>query len=142
MARRTIAIVAAAVMPAAGAAGCGEDDFPNRPRPPAVIVVSAAISGRGVSVSPARFGAGRVNLVITNQTGASHQITLRSRDIADGSEPLDQRTGPINPSDTASLTADLVEGTYLLSVGNRSVKPAVIDVGRRRESAQHRLLQP
>jgi hypothetical protein len=128
---------------AGAVAGCGgADDFPNEPRPPAAIVVSAAISDRRVSVSPEGFGAGTVNLIVTNETGASQQITLRSRRLAGAGRALVQSTGPINPSDTATLKADLAQGTYTLSASARTIDPARIDVGSRRASAQNRLLQP
>ncbi len=137
------AATAAAVVLAAALAGCGDDDdFANMPRPPAPIVVSAAITEEGVSVSPATFGAGTVNLIVTNQTDASQRVTLRSQELADGGQKLEQSTGPINPGDTASLKADLDQGTYVLSAGRRSIEPAIVDVGAARESAQDRLLQP
>jgi hypothetical protein len=138
---RTAAIACGVL--AVALAGCGGDeDFANEPRPPAPIVVSAAISERQVSVSPEDFGAGTVNLIVTNQTGASQQITLRSRRLARSGRALVQSTGPINPSDTATLKADLVQGTYTLSASERRIDPARIDVGSPRPSAQHRVLQP
>ena len=137
------AAIAAAVLFAAGAAGCGDDDdFANEPRPPAPIVVSASISEESVSISPERFGAGTVSLIVTNQTDASQRVTLRSQDLAAGGQKLDQSTGPINPGDTASLKADLDQGTYVLSVGSGAIEPVTVDVGASRESAQNRLLQP
>jgi hypothetical protein len=137
------AAIAAVVLFAAGIAGCGDDDdFANEPRPPAPIVVSASISAEQVSISPSRFGAGTISLIVTNQTDASQRVTLRSQELAAGGQPLEQSTGPINPGDTASLKADLDRGTYVLSAGGGSIEPVEIDVGAERESAQDRLLQP
>ncbi len=124
------------------APGCGNDDFANAPRPPAAIVVSAAILQRGVSVSPDRFGAGTITLKVTNQTASSQRLVLRSRGLASGGRAVDQSTGPINPSDTATLTADLDQGAYLVTASRGAIPPATIRVGARRRSAQNRLLQP
>ena len=125
------------------AVGCGEeDDYKNEPRPPAPIVVSASITDDRVSVSPKTFGAGPITLIVTNQTSSSQEITLETDEIG-GSEPgIQQRTGPINPGDTASLKANLREGTYRVAVGGRGISEAALDVGEPRESAQNELLQP
>jgi hypothetical protein len=123
-------------------AGCGgEDDFANEPRPPSPIVVTASIGEDAVSVSPTSFGAGPVNLIVTNQTGASQRLTLETEDVSEGAG-ITQGTGPINPRDTASLKADLEEGTYTVAVGSESLESATLEVGPPRESAQNELLQP
>lgn len=133
------ALAAAALVPAA-LTGCGgEDDYANNPRPPAPIVVTAAISGERVSVSPAGFGAGPITLVVTNQTDATHQLSLRS---SGGGDDIDQSTGPINPRETATLKADLGEGEYTVAVSAEDVDGATLDVGPKRASAQNDLLQP
>jgi len=132
------ATLAAAV--ALAIAGCGNNDhYANNPRPPAPIVVTAAISKDKVSVSPRRFGAGPVNLVITNQTEAAQQVTFQS---AAGQGGFTQQTGPINPSDTATLKADVPEGDAVVRVGGAGISPARIAVGPERKSAQNELLQP
>lgn len=137
------AAVAAIVALGLGAGGCGnDDDFANSPRPPAPITVSAAISPVRVTVSPARFGAGAIELVASNQTATSQRVTLRSRGRSGGGEELEQSTGPINPGDTASLKADLTEGSYLLTAHSAAIEPATIAVGAPRESAGDGLLQP
>jgi hypothetical protein len=122
------------------AAGCGaSDDYKNEARPPAPILVTAFISDDGVSVSPSKFGAGPVNLVITNQSAAAQQITFES-DGADAG--FTQQTGPINPRDTATLKADIPEGAAVVKVDGDTIKPAKITVGAERASAQNDLLQP
>jgi hypothetical protein len=125
-------------------AGCGgEDEYENRPRPPAPISVAVSINEERVSVSPRRFGAGPIELVITNQSGASQQVTLET-DGAPGSGPGTRpvETGPINPSETASVKADVAKGTYVLRVAADGVGPARLTVGAKRKSAQNELLQP
>jgi hypothetical protein len=139
MRRAATAIAAAALL---GAAGCGEDDdYANEERPPAPIVVTAAITKSGVSVSPAEFGAGPINLIVTNQTGTSQQVTLETSDTSSG-PGITQSTGPINPRDTATLKADVPTGSYRVSVGGGGVDAATLEVGAERPSAQNELLQP
>jgi hypothetical protein len=140
---RARALAAAVTLSATLAAACGdEDDYANEPRPPAPIVVSAAVTDARVSVSPREFGAGPVNLVVTNQTERAQEITLETDEIG-GTEPgIQQRTGPINPGDTASLKADLKQGTYRVAVDTEGIRPAALAVGDERPSAQNELLQP
>ena len=57
---------------AAGAvlvAGCGAEDFPNDPRPPAPVELSARIDDGGVVVAPSEIGAGLATITISNQAG-------------------------------------------------------------------------
>ena len=123
-------------------AGCGDDPFANRERAPEPITLSAAITPRDITVSPSRIGAGPVELITSNLTSMSQQITLRSETLSAGTAPLQQRSGPINPGDTASLTADLVQGIYRVTAGTRRTPSATIRVGPSRSSATDQLLQP
>jgi len=133
----------AAFVLAFGVAGCGgDDDFVNAPRPPVEITLSAAIAPTGVTVSPARVGAGPIELLVSNQTRTSQRLTLQTETLTDGGRELKQSTGPINPGDTASLKATLHPGTYSVLVDDDAIDPARIDVGPPRASAQDRLLQP
>jgi len=139
MRRMTAALAGLALL---AVAGCGDDDdYANEPRPPAPIVVTAAITKDGVSVSPAKFGAGPINLIVTNQTETSQQITLETRDTSGGAG-ITQSTGPINPRDTATLKADVPEGTYRVGVDGDSIDAATLEVSAKRPSAQNELLQP
>jgi hypothetical protein len=125
------------------AAGCGGgDDFANSPRPAPPITVSAAVSAARVTVSPSRFGAGAIELIASNQTATSQRVTLRSRATSGPGERLVQSTGPINPGDTASLKADLVKGTYLVTARSAAIDAATIVVGPPRKSGTDSLLQP
>lgn len=136
---RWIAAPAAAAV-ALLAAGCGSTTgYSNVPRPPALIVITASINKDQVAVSPKRFGAGPVNLVITNQTDAAQQITFETAGRQAG---FTQQTGPINPKDTATLEADLRPGRVTVKVQGDGVAPAHLTVGRERQSAQDDLLQP
>jgi hypothetical protein len=120
--------------------GCGDAKTRvSANRPPTPIVVGASISTEAINVSPRRFGAGPVHLVITNQTQAAQQITFES---AGGGGGFTQSTGPINPSGTATLTADVPPGKAVVKVAGNGIRAATVHVGRQRTSAQNELLQP
>src|SRR3954471_13476095 len=140
MRRRTAPVVLCSAFAAAMVAGCGGgSDYKNQPRPAAPIVVTASISKDAVSVSPKKFGAGPITLIVTNQTSASQQLTL---EINSGAAGFKGRTGPINPRDTGQLKADLRRGIYSVHVDGGSIRGARLLVGRERPSAQNDLLQP
>jgi hypothetical protein len=124
-------------------AACGEDgNRVNNERPAASINVTAAIIGGRINVSPRRFGAGPIRLLVTNQTSAAQALTFETDEVG-GSEPgLTQTTAPIRPSGTATLEVDVREGDYRVSVADDRIKPAAVKVGAPRPSAQNELLQP
>ena len=124
-----------------GACG-GEGDYANEARPPTPIVVSASISQDRISVSPERFGAGPVTLIVSNQTDAAQEVTLETDEIGGNATGVQQESGPINPGDTASLKAELEQGTYRVGVNGAGIEPSALQVGEPRESAQDELLQP
>jgi hypothetical protein len=129
---------------AALVAGCGEQAVhTNDDRPAAPILITASINKNEVSVSPTKFGAGPITLVVTNQTDRSQQITLESADDPGGDQPgTRQETGPINPRDTASLAAVVRQGDYRVHVRGDDIRPAQIAVGDERPSSQQDLLLP
>jgi hypothetical protein len=140
---RARALTAVAVLSGTLAAACGEeDDYPNNARPPSPVVVSAAVTDNRVSVSPRELGAGPVDLIVTNQTERAQEITLETDEIGGSGPGIQQRTGPINPGDTASLKANLEQGTYRVAVDGQNIRAAALNVGEERESAQNELLQP
>jgi hypothetical protein len=123
--------------------GCGsEPDYANKPRPPSPINVTAAITQKQVTISPEKFGAGPVVLIIANQTDQAHRVTVET-DVLGASNPgLKQSTAPINPDGTATLKVDMPSGAYEVSVDGGGIQPARIQVGPKRKSAQNDLLQP
>ena len=140
MRRRTAQVVPCIALATALVAGCGSDtSYKNEPRPPSPIVVTASINQNAVAVSPKRFGAGPITLIVTNQTGASQQVTV---EINNGQAGFKGRTGPINPRDTGQLKRNLGRGTYSVHVDGGGIRPARLTVGRERPSAQNDLLQP
>ncbi len=139
--RHRFAAVALGVV--ALAAGCGEeDDYENEARPPTPIVVSASIGEDRVSVSPRRFGAGPITLIVANQTESAQELRLETDEIQGSQAGIERKTGPISPGETASLKANLREGTYRVGVDGNGIDEAALDVGKSRESAQDQLLQP
>src|SRR4051812_24928977 len=108
MRRRTAQVVPCIALATALVAGCGSDtSYKNEPRPPSPIVVTASINKNAVAVSPKRFGAGPITLIVTNQTGVSQQVTV---EINNGQAGFKGRTGPINPRDTGQLKGNLGAG--------------------------------
>jgi len=121
-------------------AGCGSDSsYENELRPPEPLIVSASISPKAVSVSPAAFGGGPITIVITNQSDDTQQLTVETAGADAG---LTQKTGPISPGDTANMKLVLVKGTYRVSASDGGVKSARLVVGPDRPSSQNDLLQP
>jgi hypothetical protein len=59
-----------------------------------------------------------------------------------GKDEVTQSTGPINPGDTGQIKLDVVEGKYQVKTGNGGIRPASVNVGPERASAQNDLLQP
>ena len=122
------------------AAGCGDDEeHANRERPPASINVTAAIADGRIHVSPRRFGAGPVRLLISNQTASAQALTFETGGEASG---VTGTTQPISPAGTGTLEVDVPEGDHELSSSDGGVKPAALTVGAPRASAQDQLLLP
>ena len=124
--------------------GCGDDkDYKNEQRPPSPINVTAYVGAKRVSVSPNTFGAGPIVVIVTNQSASSQDVTFQNSTAGSGSgNELTQSTGPINPGDTGQIKLDVVQGSYLVRTGSESIRPASVNVGPERASAQNDLLQP
>jgi hypothetical protein len=131
--------VAAIAVVALSAAGCGGDeDFANDPRPAAPIVVTAKVDADNVVVSPKSFGAGLVNITVSNQSDDPVTLTLIGPTPDDNFE-----SGEIPPNGVGNLKADVAEGAYEVSGGERSdAKPAQVEVGPDRASSSDELLLP
>ena len=137
--RRAASLVAGTLCVVA-LAGCGGDDFKNKPRPASTLELTGVIQKDKVTVSPASFGAGPVLLTISNQTKEAHTVTLEG-------ESLRERVGPINPLDTATIQANVDSGTYEVRAGSsqavvEEIQPAELDVGESRGDSNDQLLLP
>ncbi len=131
----------AAVAAAAIAAGCGEDDFENEPRPPVTLELTGVIQEDKLNVSPSRnLGAGPFRILISNQTDAEHTVTLEGGSIQ-------ERVGPVAPDDTVEIQRTLAPGSYEVRAGSaravrREIQPATLDIGEQRRSSNNDLLLP
>jgi hypothetical protein len=131
----------AAVAAAALAAGCGEDDFENEPRPPVTLELTGVIQEDRLTVSPSRnLGAGPFSILISNQTAMEHTVTLEGGTIQ-------EQVGPVAPDDTVEIKRTLAPGSYEVSAGSaravrREIQPAVLDIGKERKSSNNELLLP
>ncbi|WP_320669606.1 hypothetical protein [Patulibacter defluvii] len=140
MARRSIVVLSAGLA-VAGLSACGRIDPKDKPsgsRPPAQILLTAAITDRGVDLSRGKVGGGPVRIVISNQTKRNLRTTLVGRDG-------DRRgTNAIAPGQVAAIQATLQpDSTYRLrTAGSDPVRPAVLRVGGQRKSSDDELLLP
>jgi hypothetical protein len=132
--------IALALVSVAGCGGGG--DYANKPRPPAPINVTAAITNSKISVSPRRFGAGPIVLIISNQSSSAQKVTFETDELGGDQPGRKFNTTPINPRATATLKVDVRQGRWKLSASEDAVRPAALRVGRKRDSAQNDLLQP
>ena len=131
---RLASVGASALLVGALLAGCGAKEFPNDPRPPTPIEVSARVDSQRVQVAPNHFGAGLVNFTIANL--ASAPITLSVTGPTRGS------TTQIQPGAPDYLRMNMKEGTYRMTASKGRIKPATIKVGPERRSSQNKLLEP
>ena len=131
----------AAVAAAAIAAGCGEDDFENEPRPPVTMELSGVIQEDKLTISPSRnIGAGPFRILISNQTDVEHTITLEGGSIV-------EKTPPVPPRGTEQIQRTLPPGSYEVSAGSaravrQEIQPAVLDIGEERKNSNNELLLP
>ena len=136
-------LVAVLIVLVASVAGCGGDDERvNEPRPPAPINVTAAIDDEKVLITPKRFGAGPVVVVVSNQSSRPQEVTFETNELAGGTGGLQVKSRTINPSSTGTVQVTPRPGTYRIRVGSAAIKPAEVKVGPDRKSAQDELLQP
>lgn len=125
------------------AAGCGEDDFENNPRPPVPKQLTGVIRDDKVTVSPNELGAGPVVITISNQTEQPHTVTLEST----GEGTIREETSPISPLDTGTIQRTLTQGEYTVRAGSpeaveREITPATLTIGPDRKSGSDELLLP
>ena len=121
-------------------AGCGDDDFKNEARAPVRLALTGVIKDDKVTVSPAKIGAGPVEITISNQTNRERTITLEG-------ESITEEQGPVQPGDTATIQKTLGPGSYEVRAGSkkavrREIQPAVLQIGKERKNSNNELLLP
>ena len=133
---RRATLAALGVLVAGSLAACGSKDFPNDPRPPSPIEVSAKVDSKKVVVSPDRFGAGLVTFTVANLSNSPVRFTI------DGTSKK-VSTSEIQPGTPGSLKIQLRQGDYRATAGQgASARPAAIKVGPERATSQNKLLEP
>jgi hypothetical protein len=140
MGARSRASLAVAITALSAAAGCGDEDFANNPRPPAPVGLTGVIQDDKVTVSPAKVGAGQVTITISNQTPGPKSITLEGGGTT-------ETVGPVGPLDTAEITRTLQPGSYEVRAGSeravrKAIAPATLDIGKERQNSSGDLLLP
>jgi len=105
------------------ASACGGEDFENKPRPSLPLELTGVIQSDEVTISPDDIGAGPIRIVISNQDNVAHTVTLEG-------EEVQERVGPVQPQDTATIQETLREGTYEVRAGSSVATPAEIEPGR------------
>ncbi|MEV4421533.1 hypothetical protein AB0L40_16340 [Patulibacter sp. NPDC049589] len=135
--------MSSALVAAGGLTACGrvsQDDKPNGSRPPQTLQISAAITDRGVNVSPGSVGGGPIRLVISNQSSKAVTATLAPA-IAAGGAPTRSTNSAIPPGGVAALQATVTKGTWRLQVG-LGIASGKLKVGKTRKSSDGELLLP
>jgi hypothetical protein len=141
--------------------GGGSDKFKNEARPPIPLQLTGVITDKEVTVSPdtvppkpkpKQEQASKdldtpIILIISNQTQESHTVTLSGKDRK--GNPIEARTPPINPLDTAQIQQSLPAGTYQVKAGSeQAVEPskqiaaATLTVNPNRQTSSDDLLLP
>jgi hypothetical protein len=126
--------VATAFAIALVAAGCGEDDFENEPRPPVPAEITVKIGAGEVVVSPKQFGAGLVNFEIANLDDSPATLLIEG--------PTEAESEEIPARGNNSLRTEMETGTYVASADGVEAEPFSFEVGPERESGQNDLLLP
>jgi hypothetical protein len=121
-------------------AGCGNDDFKNEARAPVRLALTGVIQDDKVTVSPAKIGAGPVEITISNQTNSARTITLEG-------ESITEEEGPVQPGGTGTIHKTLKPGSYEVRAGSKKavrkeIQPAVLQIGKERHNSNNELLQP
>jgi hypothetical protein len=140
MGARSRASLAVAIAALSAAAGCGDEDFANNPRPPVPVGLTGVIQDDKVTVSPAKVGAGQVTITISNQTPGPKSITLEGGGAT-------ETVGPVGPLDTAEITRTLQPGSYEVRAGSeravrKAIAPATLAIGKERQNSSGDLLLP
>lgn len=138
--RPSIVLLSTGLLAACGLTACGrvdQSEKPNGARPPATLQVSAAITDRGVNVSPATIGGGPVRMVISNQSNRSVKATLGRS----GGGAARSTRDAIPPGGVAAIQGTVTPGTWRVTVG-AGIDPARLRVTETRDSSDGELLLP
>jgi hypothetical protein len=126
-------------------AGCGSAaplSFNGKTRPSPAVDVSVYITGRHLSVSPAKVSAGLATLNVTNQaTSAKTVQILPNRSTPNNADIQVVGSARIPAGGTAQLQVSLTSGGYDYAV-TAGKQTAALRVGPPSEAGNNALLQP
>jgi hypothetical protein len=131
-----IGIVGATVL-LVSACGGGTGTLASRPPPPAPITITGQVSNSRVLISPTSFGAGPINLEVTNAASRSVSLAVQN---ANGRTIAALQS--INPDTPGVVKLDIAPGDYLVVASDTGIKPAELHVGSERPTSGNGLLQP
>jgi hypothetical protein len=136
---RPVVAVALGLLAAGLLGACGSKSFPNNPRPPAPIDVTAKVDSKRVVVSPNSFGAGLVTFTVANLSASPVDFTISG---VSGAQKR-ASSGVIEPGAPGALKVNLKQGRYRATAGpGAKATPASVTVGPERKTSQNELLQP
>jgi hypothetical protein len=116
------------------AVGCGSEDFPNEPRPPAPVELSAKVDDRKVTVVPDEVGAGLATFTISNQSRDDVELAFEG--------PSGIRSDEIPAGGVDAVQLELETGEYVIEASVPTISPGEMTVGPERPSAQNELELP
>ncbi|MDQ6776430.1 MAG: hypothetical protein M3071_09500 [Actinomycetota bacterium] len=131
-----IGIVGATAILISGCGG-GTGTFADKPRPPQPITITGSVSNSRVLIFPTTFGAGPINLIVTN--AASRSVSLAVQD-ARGRAVANLQS--INPQTPGDVKFDIAPGDYVVIASPAGIKPAELHVRSERPSQGNGVLQP
>jgi hypothetical protein len=131
-----IGIVAATAL-LVSACGSSTGTFANKPPAPEPITITGQVNNSRVLISPTTFGAGPINLVLTN--AASRSVSLAVQD-ASGHSVANLQS--INPQTPGEVKFNIAPGDYAVIASDAGIRPAELHVGSERPSAANGTVQP
>ena len=104
------------------------------------LALTGVIQDDKVTVSPAKVGAGPVEITISNQTDSVRTVSLEG-------ESIKEQQGPVEPGATTTIQKTLEPGSYEVRAGSekavrKEIQPAVLEIGKERENSNSDLLLP
>jgi hypothetical protein len=137
-------ILAVLSLAALALVGCGtKERTANELRPPLPIQLDASLMPKKISLSPNQIGGGPITLIVSNLTGSDQRVTFGANSPSGSSDlRIDSQSATIAPNNTATMKADLTDGTYSLSVEDDAIPASLLSVSGERPSAQNDLMLP
>ncbi|MDQ6803795.1 MAG: hypothetical protein M3065_02250 [Actinomycetota bacterium] len=139
MTMRQITMIGIAGATAMLVSGCGGSSgtFANKPRRPEPITITGQVSNSRVLISPTAFGAGPINLIVTNAASRSVSLAIQNS----SGHPV-ANLQSINPQTPGAVKFDIAPGDYAVITSDSAIKPAELHVGSERPGGANGVLQP